>query len=877
MPKIMTDKTLSHEAVARERVRLVIWDLDETFWKGTLTEGGVTRNERAVETVVSLARRGIVSAICSKNDLEPVQRILSEWGLWEYFIFPSVSWEAKGPRIKALIEAVALRPETVLFIDDNPMNLKEAAYFVPGLQVADERIIDHMLDDPLFAGKDDEGLTRLAQYRLLQTRHHDQVAAGEKIHDFLRGSGITVEIEHDVERHIDRAIELVNRTNQLNFIKTRLPENIDEARSALREHLRNFFVQAGLVRVRDNYGDYGFVGFFVQHRGAAFQDLAYYCFSCRTLGMYVELWLYRRLGRPRIAITGEVLTDLHDESIPCDWITLYDPASERAQSQTKDIGTIFIGGGCDLEAVAHYVTIHAGTLFLRLNTSRAGIEIRRDHTQMLRYAIEGIDGGRLEAMQALGYSLEDLQRPSDALLASRVWLLSFWADAHYHLYRHRTTGDLVPFSPASLGHTDLFTLHEEEIAHRRPTREAIDALGYFRAHYEPAGRIGEEAFKQNVRMILGAAPAGTRILVLLMGERPFAGMEDLVELHRQHNRWLADLLPDFPQATPLQMDDFVAAPQDLTGPTHYERLVYQRLAARVIDLSRDLGEKPVAAPATPAGAKWYFAITRATLDADPDQGFRDCIRVAVASAKSRTSLRPHMIYDGPEDDFTEEMRASGVMVMFHRLSFHEKLHQAQQQQKPEWPDYMKTAEGAFMRLEIGLLETEEPYVLYTDCDVMFETAVAIDHLRPELFAIAPQFDPGSFHDDVNCGVMVVNVERMRRDRPALIEFMCENFARVGGYDQELLQLYYKGRWDPLSPTYNWKPHWGAQPHARIVHFHGPKPAAAGRLLKNPDYRRDDPVFQTWRHWFFVAPSGYEHYVKRWNSLLDLNHEGQETQ
>ncbi len=864
------------ETMTREHVRLVIWDLDETFWKGTLTEGGITRNERAVETVISLARRGIVSAICSKNDLEPVQRILREWDLWDYFIFPSVNWEAKGPRIKALVEAVGLRPETVLFVDDNPMNLKEAAYFLPGLQVSDESIIDDMLDHPLFIGKNDEGLTRLAQYRLLQTRHRDQAAAGDNVYDFLRSSGITVEIEHDVERHLDRAIELVNRTNQLNFIKTRLPENIDEARSALREHLSHFFVQAGLVRVRDNYGDYGFVGFFVQHRGAAFQDLAYYCFSCRTLGMYVELWLYRRLGRPRITITGEVLTDLHDESIPCDWITLYDPAREASLSQAKDIGPIFIGGGCDLEAVAHYVTLHAGSLFLRLNTSRAGIEIRRDHTQMLCYAIEdivGVGGERLAAMQALGYGIEDLQHPSAALLASRVWLLSFWADAYYQLYRHRTTGDIVPFSPASLGHADLFVLPDETVAGRQPTPEAVAALHYLRENYEPVGRIGEAAFKRNVRRILAEASAGTRILLLLMGEQPYEGMEDLADLHRQHNRWLTDLLPEFPLVTPLRMDDFVVAKRDLTGPTHYERLVYQRLAARVIDLSRDLGDRPSPEPAPPTGAKWYFAITRATLDADPDQGFRDCIRVAVASARRLTSLRPHMIYDGPEDDFTAEMRASGVTVIFHRLSFHDALRRAQEQQKPEWPDYMRTAEGAFMRLEIGLLEQEESHVLYTDCDVMFEADVSIDHLRPGLFAIAPQFDPGSFYDDINCGVMILNVERMRRDREALIEFMCDNFARVAGYDQELLQLYYKNRWDPLSPTYNWKPHWGAQPRARIVHFHGPKPAAAGRLLQDREYRRDDPVFQTWRHWFFAAPSGYEHYVERWATWLRSYHEG----
>ncbi len=855
------------ETKAKERVRLVIWDLDETLWHGTLTEGGVSRNERAIEAVVALARRGILSAICSKNDLEPVKRILTDWKLWDYFIFPSVNWDSKGPRIKALVEAVQLRPETILFVDDNPMNLKEALHFVPGLQVADESVIDGMLADPIFTGKKDDKLTRLAQYKLLETRHQDQAAAGDSVYDFLRSSGITVEIEHDIETHIDRAIELVNRTNQLNFIKARLPEDLEQARTALRQHLGNFFVQAGLVRVRDKYGDYGFVGFFVQHRGAAFQDLAYYCFSCRTLGMYVELWLYRRLGRPNINISGEVLTDLHDETIPCDWITLYDPAKADSQSTQADIGTMFIGGGCDLEAVAHYVTIHAGTLNLRLNTSRAGIEIRRDHSQMLRYALDGIDESRLAPMLALGYAEADLQRPTDPLLHSRVWLLSFWADAYYQLYRNRHTGDLVPFSPASLGHTNLFDLPDAEIAHRNPTEDAIAAIAYLRENYEPVGRIEEDRFKDNVRAILRVAPDDTQVLVLLMGEQPFSGMEDLAERHRQHNRWLSDLLPEFPAATALRMDDYVAKPEDLTGPTHFERLVYQRLAMRVIEIAREVGAATVPEPAAPLGAKWYFAITRTTLDADPDQGFRDCIRTAVASARRHTNLRAHMLYDGPEDDFTAEMRAAGVTVVLHRISFHDALRRAQEQQRPEWPEYMKTAEGAFMRLDIGLIETEETHVLYTDCDVMFEQAIDIGHLRPDLFAIAPQFDRNAFYDDVNCGVMILNVERMRRDRGALIEFMCENFARVGGYDQELLQLYYKGRWDPLSPIYNWKPHWGPQPNARIVHFHGPKPAAAAKLLHDSHYRSTDPVFQAWRHWFFVAPAGYDHYVRRWNAVL----------
>ena len=114
-----------------EAVRLVIWDLDDTFWHGTVTEGGHTYNQSTHDIVIELARRGIMSSICSKNDLAVAQPILEQAGIWDYFIFPSINWDPKGPRIAALIEAVQLRPETVLFIDDNPGNIQQALHFTP--------------------------------------------------------------------------------------------------------------------------------------------------------------------------------------------------------------------------------------------------------------------------------------------------------------------------------------------------------------------------------------------------------------------------------------------------------------------------------------------------------------------------------------------------------------------------------------------------------------------------------------------------------------------------------------------------------------------------------------------------------------------------
>ena len=86
-----------------EKIKLVIWDLDETFWQGTVTEGNIIVPENNVKLIKRLTDIGIVNSICSKNDAENVKTRLEEMGLWEYFVFPSVNWEPKGQRIKTLI------------------------------------------------------------------------------------------------------------------------------------------------------------------------------------------------------------------------------------------------------------------------------------------------------------------------------------------------------------------------------------------------------------------------------------------------------------------------------------------------------------------------------------------------------------------------------------------------------------------------------------------------------------------------------------------------------------------------------------------------------------------------------------------------------
>lgn len=66
------------------KIKLIIWDLDDTFWKGTLSDNGndatvvpITENIQLVKT---LTRRGIINSICSKNDAQTAKAELKRQG-----------------------------------------------------------------------------------------------------------------------------------------------------------------------------------------------------------------------------------------------------------------------------------------------------------------------------------------------------------------------------------------------------------------------------------------------------------------------------------------------------------------------------------------------------------------------------------------------------------------------------------------------------------------------------------------------------------------------------------------------------------------------------------------------------------------------------
>lgn len=255
--------------------------------------------------------------------------------------------------------------------------------------------------------------------------------------------------------------------------------------------------------------------------------------------------------------------------------------------------------------------------------------------------------------------------------------------------------------------------------------------------------------------------------------------------------------------------------------------------------------------------KWYFAISQGSLDR-ADHDWQGLIRVAVASARANTTLVPHLLYDGEPSEFTSELERAGVVIIHRRVSFYNAIEAFAGSES--W--HARIAAGAFLRIEIPEVEQEDEFVLYTDVDVQFLRDIDLGGKRPALFSAAPQSSLGDYND-LNSGVMLINVPAMAKELPAFKEFIVKNLNL--GLDQEMLAAYFPGRYESLPPEYNWKPYWGRNDESRIVHWHGPKPVLAQRRVHNPGYASGVPV---WDALLSRDIAGYSHYLKLWTAISE---------
>lgn len=269
--------------------------------------------------------------------------------------------------------------------------------------------------------------------------------------------------------------------------------------------------------------------------------------------------------------------------------------------------------------------------------------------------------------------------------------------------------------------------------------------------------------------------------------------------------------------------------------------------------------------------KWFFCLNGKTLDRK-GHDFKTMAFVAVKSCLSKTTLEPNLIYDGEPDEFTRAMKDLGVTVYFHRSVLYNELLTKLGNYDYKDIKYLDVSLGAFLRFDIPLFCTDK-YYIYTDTDVVFLKEV---DTNPEIlaqiknFMVAPQSDPDNVFDDINSGVLVCNNEYMRNSYFSLIEYARTNIPKNNQFylDQEVIREFYYKNHSLLNLSYNWKPYWGVNNDATIIHWHGPKPIAVKELLGGTPTESSMANNQPcWVDLFNANKEAYQYYLDIYESYI----------
>lgn len=276
--------------------KLVIFDLDNTLWEGILLEGDVVLREGVHELFRTLDERGILISVASKNAHDDAMAKLEALGLAEYVLHQRIGWGPKSEGVKKIIEAIDIGADTVLFIDDNPFERAEVSQAVAGVEVLAETAIPTLAEHPRLQGAvTPESRARRQMYREAMVREQAAESYGDDYIAFLRDCGIEVEIRRDRPDDFERVVELVQRTNQLNF----------SGRKYGREEITGILGDPNqdrhVVICRDRFGSYGTVGFCLSRRepaegGGELVVVEDFMLSCRVQGKFIEQALFWRLA-----------------------------------------------------------------------------------------------------------------------------------------------------------------------------------------------------------------------------------------------------------------------------------------------------------------------------------------------------------------------------------------------------------------------------------------------------------------------------------------------------------------------------------------------------------------------------------------------------
>ena len=276
----LAEQAMQAGAEKRKPVKLLIWDLDNTLWDGTILEDSAVRLREGVrETLALLDQRGILHSIASKNDHETAMQKLRELGLDEYFLYPQVNWNSKAANVQSIVQSINIGMDAVAFMDDDPFEREEVSHSLPDVLVLDATALAGLAQReefiPPFITEDSARRRHMYRADIERKKAEDEFVGPQE--EFLASLKMHFVISPASEDDLQRAEELTVRTHQLNT--TGYTYSYDEL-NAFRHSPNHLLFIASL---EDRFGDYGKIGLALVEKGAQVWTVKLLLMSCRVM------------------------------------------------------------------------------------------------------------------------------------------------------------------------------------------------------------------------------------------------------------------------------------------------------------------------------------------------------------------------------------------------------------------------------------------------------------------------------------------------------------------------------------------------------------------------------------------------------------------
>lgn len=240
-----------------QKIKCVVWDLDNTLWNGVLLEDKNVRLKNDIVNVIkTLDERGILQSIASKNNFDDAYAKLSEFGIAEYFLYPQINWNPKSGSLQEIAQKLNIGIDTFAFVDDQEFEREEVKHILPEVQTIDALDAKDMLDMERFIPRfiTEDTKNRRKMYIASQERSEKEKEFEGTSEEFLKTLDMHLSISPVTEEDLQRAYELTIRTHQLN--STGYTYSYDELKEFINSSEHIFLI----AQLKDKYGDYGKIG-----------------------------------------------------------------------------------------------------------------------------------------------------------------------------------------------------------------------------------------------------------------------------------------------------------------------------------------------------------------------------------------------------------------------------------------------------------------------------------------------------------------------------------------------------------------------------------------------------------------------------------------